>query len=58
MTNISRRHVLGGMAAVAAGASAARADVKPRYKLGVMAGMYRSVPLDDAMQRIRKAGYR
>lgn len=59
MNSISRRHVLGGMAAVAAGAAAAaRADVKPRYKLGVMAGMYRSVPLDDAMRRIRKAGYR
>jgi len=31
---------------------------EPRYKLGVMAGMYRSVPLDDAMKRIRTAGYR
>ena len=28
-----------------------------RYQLGVMATMYGSVPLDDAMARIKKAGY-
>ena len=46
------------MAALATGISSARAAAGPRYKLGVMAGMYRSGPLDDAMRRIRKAGYR
>jgi sugar phosphate isomerase/epimerase len=39
-------------------ALAAAVPAEPRYKLGVMAGMYGSIPLDDAMQRIRKAGYR
>jgi sugar phosphate isomerase/epimerase len=53
---VSRRSVLGGIASLPALAGAASAE--PRYRLGVMAAMYRSVPLDDAMQRIRKAGYR
>src|SRR5882762_8664689 len=52
---ISRRQMLSRMAYVPALAAAA---AEPRYKLGVMAGMYRSVPLDDAMKRIRTAGYR
>jgi sugar phosphate isomerase/epimerase len=52
---LSRRQILGGMATLPALAAAA---AKPRYKLGVMAGMFSLVPLDDAMQRIRKAGYR
>jgi len=52
---ISRRQILSRMASVPALAAAA---AEPRYKLGVMAGMYGSVPLDDAMKRIRTAGYR
>jgi sugar phosphate isomerase/epimerase len=52
---ISRRHVLAGLSMIPAMAAA---PSKPRYQLGVMAGMYRSIPVDDAMQRIRKAGYR
>ena len=54
-SSISRRQLLGRMAAVPALAAAA---TEPRYKLGVMAGMYASVPLDDAMKRIRTAGFR
>src|SRR5229473_6229730 len=53
---VSRRRILSGMAALPA--LVTTAAPQPRYKLGVMAGMYSSVPLDDAMQRIRKAGYR
>ena len=34
------------------------AETKERYKLGVMATMFASLPLDDAMTRIRKIGYR
>lgn len=34
------------------------APTAERYRLGVMATMYRTQPLADAMQRIRKAGYR
>ena len=34
------------------------APAADRYKLGVMATMYSSVPLDDAMTRIRKIGYK
>jgi sugar phosphate isomerase/epimerase len=52
---ISRRKLLSRMACVPVLAAAAS---EPRYKLGVMAGMYRSVPLDDAIKRIRTAGYR
>jgi sugar phosphate isomerase/epimerase len=55
----SRRRVLQSLAAlpVLAGAnlSAAAPD---RYKLGVNASMYGELPLDEAMARIRKAGYR
>ncbi len=53
---VSRREILGGIAVLPA--LAAAAPPEPRYKLGVMAAMYGSIPLDDAMQRIRKAGYR
>jgi sugar phosphate isomerase/epimerase len=56
MNSVSRRRILSGMAALPA--LVTNAAPQPRYKLGVMAGMYGSVPLDDAMQRIRKAGYR
>jgi len=55
----SRRRVLQSLAGlpVLAGAnlSAAAAD---RYKLGVNASMYGELPLDEAMARIHKAGYR
>jgi len=54
----SRRQFLGGMAAIVAPGAPASAAAQPRYKLGVMAGMYHAVPLDDAMTRIQKAGYR
>ncbi len=57
--SISRRRILTRLAAFPAlAATAAAAPDKPRYKLGVMAGMYASVPLDDTLTRIRKAGYR
>ncbi|MBI3696493.1 MAG: sugar phosphate isomerase/epimerase, partial [Acidobacteria bacterium] len=53
-----RRQMLGRMAALPALASAARPAPAPgRYILGVMATMYGSLPLDEAMSRIRKAGY-
>ena len=54
---ISRRLVLGGMAALPALATEA-SPAAERYQLGVMATMYGSAPLDDAMSRIKKAGYR
>ena len=57
--SISRRRILTRLAAFPAlAATAAAAPDQPRYKLGVMAGMYASVPLDDTLTRIRKAGYR
>ena len=56
MSSTSRRRILSRIAALPA--LVTKAAPQPRYKLGVMAGMYSSVPLDDAMQRIRKAGYR
>jgi sugar phosphate isomerase/epimerase len=55
---VSRRQILAG---AAASALAGAADARPageRYQLGVMTSVYASVPLDDAMTRIRKAGYR
>ena len=45
------------MAASALAGAAHAAPAPERYRLGVMASMYGSVPLDDAMARIRKAGY-
>jgi sugar phosphate isomerase/epimerase len=57
--SISRRRILTRLAAFPAlAATATAAPDQPRYKLGVMAGMYASVPLDDTLTRIRKAGYR
>ena len=47
---LSRRQFAGGMAAM--GVLAA-----PRYKLGVMTSMYAALPLDEAMKRVRKAGF-
>lgn len=56
---MTRRHVLGRMAAWPALAVAARpAPAADRYQLGVMATLYAALPLDEAMSRIRKAGYR
>ena len=55
-SGVARRRILSGIAALPV--LVTTAAPQPRYKLGVMAGMYSSVPLDDAMQRIRKAGYR
>ena len=54
---VSRRQILTGMAASALTGAAHAAPAPERYRLGVMASMYASVPLDDAMARIRKAGY-
>ena len=57
--SVSRRRVLGWAAAVPTLTGAGRAAASPeRYKLGVMATMYSALPLDQAMARIRKAGYR
>jgi hypothetical protein len=57
--SVTRRRVLEWAAALPAVAAAARAaPASERYKLGVMATMYSALPLDDAMARIRKAGYR
>jgi sugar phosphate isomerase/epimerase len=55
---VSRRQMLGRLSVLPALASAARPAPSPmRYKLGVMAGLYDSLPLEEAMPRIRKAGY-
>lgn len=56
---ITRRRAVATFAAVPAAAALSMAAPKEdKYKLGVMATMYASVPLDDAMARIRNAGYR
>ena len=55
---MTRRHVVGGFAALPALARRVQAAPLERYKLGVMATMFGSLPLDDAMTRIRKIGYR
>jgi sugar phosphate isomerase/epimerase len=56
----SRRDVLRDIACAAAvlPTQFAAAQTAERYRLGVMAGMYATLPLDEAMARIRKAGYR
>jgi sugar phosphate isomerase/epimerase len=48
--SMTRRQFAGGLAALGAPAA-------PRYKLGVMAAMYAALPLNEAMKRIRKAGF-
>ena len=62
MTNpaarFSRRQVLQALAALPAASSALPAAAPERYKLGVNASMYAELPFDDAMEHIRKAGYR
>lgn len=56
--SMTRRQVLGGLAALPAVAmESSPTPAAERYQLGVMASMYGSVPLDDAMSRIQKAGY-
>jgi sugar phosphate isomerase/epimerase len=57
--SVTRRRVLGWAAALPLAASAgSAAPGTESYKLGVMATMYSALPLDEAMARIRKAGYR
>lgn len=46
------------LAAVTAAAAPASAQGRAKYRLGVMASMYAAVPMEDAMARIQKAGYR
>jgi sugar phosphate isomerase/epimerase len=53
-----RQVVTSVLAAAAATAAAPPAQTQERYRLGVMAGMYASLPLDEALSKIRKAGYR
>lgn len=45
-------------APAAAAATTLAAGAVERYRLGVMASMYASLPLEDAVARIRKAGFR
>lgn len=52
---MTRRTMVGGLAA---GAAALAAPADGRYRLGVMAAMYAALPVEEAMARIRKAGYR
>ncbi len=46
------------LGSLAAGSAALGAPAGERYRLGVMAAMYSSLPVEEAMARIRKAGYR
>ena len=55
---MTRREFIGSAAVTGLASGAAAAPAKERYRLGVMAGMYRGIPVDDAMTRIRKAGFR
>lgn len=55
---MTRRQVVRSLAALPALAPHAPAAPQERYKLGVMATMFASLPLDEAMTRIRKIGYR
>jgi sugar phosphate isomerase/epimerase len=55
---MTRRHALASVASLPALSGAAQTAPQDRYKLGVMATMFASLPLDDAMTRIRKIGYR
>lgn len=55
----TRRRAVAYLASFPAAAAFAKAaPAADRYKLGVMATMYSAVPLDDAMTRIRKIGYK
>ena len=56
---MTRRQVLAGLSALsAAGRPVLATEPKEPYQLGVMATMFGTLPLDDAMTRIRKIGYR
>lgn len=55
---MTRRNILAGFSTALLPAAAAAAEPEPHYRLGVMATMLASLPLDDAMTRIRKIGYR
>src|SRR5262245_34876615 len=50
---MTRRQLLAGLSALPVSA-----QPKERYRLGVMATTLAALPLDDAMTRIRKIGYR
>lgn len=56
--HVSRRRMLQAAASLPAFAPAAFPAPEERYRLGVMATVYSTIPFDDAMTRIRKAGYR
>jgi sugar phosphate isomerase/epimerase len=57
---MTRRQAMAGMAALPALAPAAAGAPAPAtpYRLGVMATVFAGLPLDDALTRIRKIGYR
>jgi sugar phosphate isomerase/epimerase len=55
---MTRRQALGRLATAPALSQVVSAAPQERYRLGVMATMLSSLPLDDAMTRIRKIGYR
>lgn len=52
---MTRRTMIGTLAAGAAALGTAAGE---RYRLGVMAAMYSTLPVEEAMARVRKAGYR
>ena len=54
---MTRRHAVGALAGLPAMVRPAAAQ-QERYKLGVMATMFSSIPLEEAMTKIRKIGYR
>lgn len=58
MQTITRRDLVKGVGAASALAAASAAPAPVPYRLGVMAGMYGMLPVDEAMARVRKAGYR
>ena len=51
--DISRRTIL----TAALAAAAAHAQTQERYRLGVMAGMYAGLPLDEALGLAEQAGF-
>lgn len=55
---MTRRQLLGEIAALPALAQSAPGAPAEKYRLGVMATMFSSLPLTEAMTRIRKIGYR
>ena len=56
--NLTRRQMIKGLAAIPALAVTGKAAPgAERYKLGVMCSMYASLPLEEAISRIVKAGY-